>query len=102
MDFIRTTELRSFYPDRIPVILKPKNIELTKTKFLVSSDICLGAFIAYLRQKHLKINNEQGIVIFIGTVIPKVSETLRELDEKYGDKDMNCLYMTVASENTFG
>lgn len=102
MDFIRNTELRELYPTKIPVIVKTKNIELSKNKFLVSNDICLGAFIAYIRQRHLKISNEQGIVIFIGNVIPKISETMSELDDKYGDKDMCCLNLIIAAENTFG
>lgn len=102
MDFIRSMALRDEYPGKIPVVVTACGLTLGKNKFLVSSDMSLGAFIVYLRQKHMKLGSEEAIIVFIGQNIPKVNDTIGDLDSRYRNREDNNLHLTLMKENTFG
>lgn len=98
-----STKLVGKYKDKIPVIVskgKANAPELTKNKFLVSSDVTLGKFLYELR-KHMAVHNYEGIYLFINNVIPATNMNMGELYNKHKEDD-GFLYITYSTENTFG
>lgn len=101
MDSEKIMIFRNKNPDRIPVIINPINIQSKNRKFIIKNDLTLGAFVAFLRRHHLVLGEEQGMVVLIGSSVPKMSATICELDERYRSAD-NCLHLTIIKENIFG
>lgn len=102
MELLFGKDIINKYPNRIPIIVTSRNIKISKSRFVVSDEICLGAFISYLRTNHLKISQEQGIVVFINSVIPKINTNMAELYAEYHDKKDYCLHLTIMTESIFG
>ncbi|KAF1800182.1 autophagy protein Atg8 ubiquitin like protein [Mucor lusitanicus] len=92
------------YPDRIPIICEKVEgnsiARMSKQKYLIPSDICLGQFIYSIR-KNIKLSEEKVIYMYIGGSIPTISESLSSLYTQYKDED-GFLYLSYAGENTFG
>lgn len=96
------------YPNRIPVIVEASNsiscdqrIVMAKKKYLVPNDINVGQFLFIIR-KRIKMPPEKALFIFVGDSHLVATNCLMERAyQEHGAKD-RFLYMTVASENTFG
>lgn len=96
--------IREKYPNKIPVVLKPTKTyhKFTKLKYLVPRLMTLGSFVYLLRQREVSLNPEKSLLIFVDDNIPKMNETMEEIDVKYRNiKDDNLIF-TITSENTFG
>ena len=101
----QSSHIKQKYPDRIPVIVEinknAKDIPLIdKNKFLVPADIPLGQFIFIIR-KRLTVKPEKAIFVYVNNKIESITTLMKELYEKHAEKD-GFLYVTYASENTFG
>ncbi|KAL9546247.1 hypothetical protein MBANPS3_006750 [Mucor bainieri] len=99
-----SNRILSKYPDRIPIICEKVEgnsiARMSKQKYLIPSDICLGQFIYSIR-KSIKLSEEKAIYMYIGGNIPTVSESLENLYAQFKDED-GFLYLNYAGENTFG
>ena len=97
-------KIRSKYPDRIPVIVEkaPKSDapDIDKKKYLVPADITVGKFVYEIR-KHMKLNPEQAIFLFVNDTLPPTAALMSQIYEKNRDED-GFLYVTYSGENTFG
>ena len=93
------------YPDRIPLIVEKvanNSIlpQISKSKFLVPSDITITQFMFIVR-KYLKLDPSVSIYLFCDGVIPNASETISTTYINHKDAD-GFLYLFYAGENTFG
>jgi len=92
------------FPDRIPVIVekaKESDVpEIDKYKFLIPKDLSMGEFL-YVIRKRIKLAPEKAIFLFCNNNIPNVSDCISRLYEEHKNAD-GFLYITYASENTFG
>jgi len=98
------TTIRAKHPDRIPVIVeKSMNSdiqEIDKTKYLAPCRLTLGQFV-YIIRRRMKLPPEKALFVFIRNHIPTQSTLLSSIYEDFADED-GFLYVTYASENTFG
>jgi GABA(A) receptor-associated protein len=95
----------SKYPDRIPIICEKnkycKNIDhLDRKKYLVQPNLTIGQFIFVIR-KRLRLNAYNALFLTINGIIPKTSEYVSTLYQKYKEND-DFIYLVYSSENTFG
>ena len=92
------------YPDRVPVIVEKgigKDIpDIDKKKYLVPRDLTVGQFVHILR-KRMNMAPEKAMFIFVENIIPPTSLILSILYDQYAADD-RFLYITYATENTFG
>jgi GABA(A) receptor-associated protein len=93
------------YPERIPLIVEKvanNSIlpQISKSKFLVPSDITITQFMFIVR-KYLKLDPSVSIYLFCDGVIPNASETISTTYINHKDAD-GFLYLFYAGENTFG
>lgn len=97
-------KIRAKYPDRIPVIVEkaPRSDapDIDKQKYLVPADITVGKFVYEIR-KHMRLNPEQAIFLFVNDTLPPTQALMSHIYEKNKDTD-GFLYVTYSSENTFG
>lgn len=77
--------MRAKYADRIPVIVEkaPKSTapDIDKKKFLVPAEISVGKFALEIR-KHMKLNPEQAIYLFINDTLPPTAALMSQIYEK--------------------
>lgn len=98
--------LRRKHPERVPVVVAMnkscKNLaQIDKQKFLVPADLTLGQFMFVIR-KRLVLDSSQAIYVFTKDgVMPPTSALMSSVYQDNRDPD-GFLYMTYASENTFG
>jgi len=93
------------YPNRIPVIVEKnaicKNInDIDKNKYLVPEELTIGQFIFIIR-KRLKLSADKALFIFINSKLIPTHTLMKDVYLNEKDED-NFLYITYASENTFG
>jgi len=98
--------IKQQYPNYVPIIVrtnkKDKDLKLTKTKFLVTSEITLAQFLVILRKKISAINSTESIFLLINDTLSPVTLTLASIYHEKRDLDTNMLFITVCKENTFG
>lgn len=63
-------------------------------------DITVGKFVYEIR-KHMKLNPEQAIFLFVNDTLPPTAALMSQIYEKNKDED-GFLYVTYSGENTFG
>lgn len=93
------------YPDIVPVVVERSDQadvpKTTKSKFLVKHTITVGQLLVQIRRE-IKIDHSQAIFLFVNNhEIPPLASTIKDIYDKYKDKD-GFLYITYATENTFG
>lgn len=92
------------YPERIPIIMEKHASStvpnLDQTKFLVPKELTVAQFI-YVLRKRIKIQSTEALFIFINDSLPNSASMLSEIYDAHKNQD-GFLYMTYASENTFG
>ena len=97
--------VRAKYPEKIPIIVGRLETDkylndVEKHKFLVPCDIAMSQF-AYIIRKQIKLNHEQALFLFVNGIIVSSSTLMAKVYEENKDDD-GYLYVTYASENTFG
>ena len=100
-----SSKIRDSYPDRIPCIVEKSATEKVlppnpKRKYLVQREMPFAKF-RYVVQSRLKLSPEKALFIFVNNTLPAASMTMDQIYEQNKDKD-GFLYVTYASENTFG
>ncbi len=94
----------SKYPDKCCVIVgKCDNSDvpdIDRHKYLVPGDLSVGQFM-YVLRKRIRLAPEKAIFLFVGDQLPPTSALMAAIyrDNKAAD---GFLYVTYASENTFG
>lgn len=100
-----STEIRSKYPDRIPIIVTPnsdKTPAIDKSKLLVHGDSTAGRTIVEIRKKIPGLGSEQALYAFCGNTLMPTSMLMSQVYDNYKNPDDGFLYITYALENTFG
>ena len=87
------------YPDRVPVIVGKKNSP-DKHKYMVPKSLTMAQFMCMLRAR-IKLTSDKAIFVFIDNTLVPNSELIETLYSRYVHTD-GILYMTYASESTFG
>jgi hypothetical protein len=87
------------YPDKIPIILNG-NIDFEKRKYLVNKNMTVFELLHIIR-KYTKLNQFEGIYIFVNNKIPMSSSLISQLYEEDRDFD-NYLYLDINKEQVFG
>jgi GABA(A) receptor-associated protein len=101
-----STQLRTKYPDRIPVLMDQGHTgdrsipELRSFKFLVPADTKMGLFVYEVR-KYTTLKSNQSLYLLINNTLPPMNLTLGELYIKHRDAD-GFLYITYSGDNVFG
>src|SRR5579872_3480983 len=100
-----TKDAKTQYPNKLPLIIEKsdtiKNQQLKYKKFLLSKDITVGQLI-YILRKEITLDATQGLYLLIkGSVIPKTSDMICNLYDKYADDD-GFLYITYDLELFYG
>jgi GABA(A) receptor-associated protein len=91
------------YPDKVPIICEnyDKTLpNLDRKKYLVPRDITLAEFM-YIIRKRMKLDQSQGIFIFVNEKMLPTSYTINMIYETESDQD-GFLYITVGGESVFG
>jgi GABA(A) receptor-associated protein len=91
------------YPDRIPVLVKrhsTNTAKIDKGKFLIPADSTFATLMFTIRQR-IKLPAEKALFIFVNDSLPKVSEHIGTVYDKYKSPD-GFLRVVYSEENTFG
>lgn len=92
------------YPDRVPVVIEKaqgSNAEdLPISKYMIPQDFTIAQFLSTLR-KRINLSPDQAIFLYTENGIPPSSESMAQIYYNQVDSD-GFLYMTYASESTFG
>jgi len=102
---IESDRILTKYPTRVPIICERSKHEvncpvLDKMKYLVPKDLTSHQFL-YVIKKRLKLPSDQALFLFIHTTVPQPSQLISDIYETHKNND-GFLYLTYASENTFG
>ena len=95
-----SSKLRNKYPEKLPIIILPYDVEITKNKYLVPYDMNFATFIKSI-SANIKIKKSEALFCLIGDVLPANTQTIIELYNQNVSKD-GFLYMKIRKENTFG
>ena len=94
----------SEHPERCCVIVARDDNstlpQIDKHKYLVPNTISVSQF-SYIIRKRIKLSPEEAMFLFVNKTLPSASETIERLYHQHKDED-GFLYITYASENTFG
>jgi GABA(A) receptor-associated protein len=92
------------YPSRIPIIVekcdKCNFKDIDKRKYLVPKDLNMNQFTFVIR-KRIKLDSSQAIFLMINNILCPSNTTIGDIYESHHNED-GFLYITYASENTFG
>ena len=98
-------QLLSKFPDKIPIICekdpKSKIEEIDKTKYLVPGDSTITKFLSMIR-KRVKTSEESAFYLLIGGKNITGDALMKDVYDKYKDKEDGFLYCVYASELTWG
>lgn len=89
------------YPDKIPVIVNHIQNKLIRTKYIVPADITVFDMISHVRKMNDSLEPNEGLFFFANNMLITPSMLMSELYTKHKAED-KFLYITCASENTFG
>ena len=96
----QSLKLRNKYPEKLPIIIIPHEIELTKKKFLVPYEINFATFMKSI-STNIKINKSEALFCLIGDILPASTQSMIELYNQHVNKD-GFLYIKMRKENAFG
>ena len=103
---MESQKVREKYPDRVCIICEKSsrsgNVkEIDKIKYLVPTTLTLGQFIHIVRKK-IDMEPCKSLFLFVNNrIVPPTTSEMGRLYDLYKDED-NLLYLTYATENTFG
>ena len=88
--------IRENNPEKIPVLIKTKNLKISKEKFVVSKDTTLGNFTKAIR-KYVEISEKDALFLLIDNLLYTPNKTFKEIDTKEP-------YLTIVlcKEETYG
>ena len=95
--------IRMRYPERMPVIIEPRNgaPRIDKRKFMAPVSLTFAQLMFVVR-KRLPVHSSQGLFFFVNdTTIVESSSTVLDTYASHADKD-GFLYVGYALESTFG
>lgn len=103
--FAEAQRIRNKFPMRIPIIVEKSSTNKTlpfidKNKFLAPNDLTLGQF-CYVIRKRIKLDSNAALFFFINDTMFPVASMIDHIYNENKDED-GFLYITYASENTFG
>ena len=89
-------KIRENNPNKIPILVKTKNIKISKDRFVVTKDNTIGNFTKAIR-KYIEINETEAIFLLINDLMYTPNKTFREADtgEPY-------LTVLLCKEETYG
>lgn len=97
------------YPGHIPIIVitRSKELKLTKSKYLVNSDITVGQFQFIIRKKLSNtLKSTEAMYLLAkdknGGILLQSSMLIASAYNAYVDKDTQMLFIEICKENTFG
>ena len=105
---VKTLQVR--FPEKLPIILESKTINLTKNKFLVPIDINVSIFLLKIR-KHISSTSDQSqseydsrVMYYLITSNNTVVSCTDEMNSIYFRHREDCgfLYLHIEKENSYG
>lgn len=100
-----TKELCETYPNYTFIIIStksPKYIQIKKAKFMIPNETTIGQFMIQMRgTTFVKIDPNQSIVALINNRMPKMTDCVCELRDKYNDEN-GILHIDIETESVFG
>ena len=98
-------ELLQKFPDKVPIICEkdPKSRieDIDKTKYLVPGDLPVNKFVGMIR-KRVKVSEEEAFYLLIGGKQINGDGRMKDIYDKFKDKEDGFLYCVYASELTWG
>lgn len=102
MDLKFSNLLKAKYPNKIPIIIYSKEIELRKKKYLIEAQHTLGQLMYNVRKQMINVDENEALFLFtknnklltLNSMICLIP--LEEYDEN------GFLVFTLTKENTFG
>lgn len=89
------------YPHHVPILIRCKDFEIEKVKYLVPKDLKIGQFLNMLRSK-IKINSYESVFMLIKNTIPVNTSMFYEVYNDLYDINTSLLIIDVCKEKTFG
>lgn len=90
-------EIKSKYPNKIPVIIRSSNVNMNKKKYLLDEYMTVGQFLYYLR-RHItdeNFNHSTGLFLYIDGKIPCPNNKISIYEKGFIEIDLR-------KENIFG
>lgn len=101
--------VRHKYAGHIPIVVttNAKDLKLSKSKYLVGSDLSVGQFQFIIRKKlENKINSTEALFLLVkhknNGILLKTGDLMSQVYESYADSDTKMLFIEICKENTFG
>jgi GABA(A) receptor-associated protein len=93
------------FPGKVPIILEKyassQTVVMDKEKYLVPGEITVGE-ILYMFRKRIKLDATQALFVFFNKDMAATNMTMKQVYDRYKNKDDGMLYATYGGENTFG
>lgn len=94
--------VKSRYPDRIPVKIITRDFEITKKKFLIHQDECFSSLF-YAVRKFVKLDMRDSILFLVENQIVTPSENIGDFHRRVClPKEDKFLYILLTKQQTFG
>ena len=98
--------LIKLYPEKIPIICEkdPRSeiSDIKKTKYLIAKDLMVAQF-NYIIRKNIELKPEQALYLLVDGKVSIVEEMiLRDVYEKYANKEDGFLYIVYSANEYFG
>lgn len=97
-------KIHARYPDKVPVVISQvhRDLEISRTKFLVSEDVSVMQLQALIRNRITNLRPEEAIYMFISKseCLLAGSCLVLQVFEEYANEGV--LEIVVTKENTFG
>ena len=96
-------ELRSKYPDRLPVVVVPeKTIRMAKRKLLVPADLSAAQLLYRIRKNISDVQPSEALFLSCNKRTYAAGTLVQEIWEKSRDEATGFLFVHVSKENVFG
>ncbi len=94
--------LKAQYPEKLPVILESKTIDLTRNKYLVPDSITVTKFLIEIR-KHISSTSAEAAYYLITSknIVLCPTEEMSLVHVKH-QETCGFLYLHIEKENTYG
>lgn len=94
--------LKAKYPNKIPILVESRNLEIDRHKYLVDTFTKFSDLILVFRRRIKDLKSSESIYMFIGdnpTLVPLHKEVIDVFDNLNTN---GYLKITIAKESTFG
>jgi hypothetical protein len=70
---------------------------------MVPRDVAISYFLGSIKSKNIKnFSQNKTVILFINGLMPKSTDTIGRLYDRYKNPDDNILYMDITTESVFG